>query len=130
MAEALLLAILLHRDPALVSAVYTMGGLDAVVVVEHESQFHERAWRKEPEGTSYGLFQLYDLCHKQWREDVLLHIATGVGFLEKCKAQSGGNLARAYSRYNSGNERTSLAVGKRLERRRDSLALWLWRHLR
>ena len=129
MAEALLLASLLHRPSGLVDAVYQAGGLDSVSVVECESQFNEKAWRREPEGTSYGLFQLYSKYHEQYRDDLLLHIVAGVSFLAQCIAK-GGSLARAYSIYNSGTTWKSIKQGREVERRRDSWAMYLWRHLR
>ena len=151
---ALMLAALLHRDPSLVACVYEMGGLDAVVVVEYESQFNPRAWRRETEGTSWGLFQLYSKCHKQYRDDLLLHIVAGVEFLKECEIRAEGqeactwasrmdpdgtntdasptahSLAIAYSIYNSGSPWKSIAKGRAVERKRDSLALYLWRRLR
>ena len=100
MIEALLLAALLHRDPALVACVYDMGGLDAVVVVEYESQFNPRAWRREARGTSWGLFQLYSKCHEQYRDDPLLHIVAGVAFLKECEMRGGRVWARNGARSN------------------------------
>ena len=128
--EALLLAALLGAPPGLVSTVYAMSGLDGVVVVAHESQFHERALRIERDrdgwaiGTSWGLFQLFDVHHEQHRDDLLWHIVVGTEFLSKCK--QGRTLAQAYSVFNSGNERTSIAVGRRIERRRDELARFIY----
>ena len=148
MIEALLLAALLHRDPALVACVYEMGGLDAVVVVEYESQFNPRAWRREAGGTSWGLFQLYSKCHEQYRDDPLLHIVAGVAFLRECKLRAAAvnptgfiegsssprslpaSLAIAYSIYNSGSPWRSIEKGRAVERKRDSLALFLWRRMR
>jgi hypothetical protein len=125
-----MLAALLHRPPGLVTTVYAMGGLDAVAVVEMESQFRVTAFRTEPDGTSYGLFQLYDKYHPQYRYNLLLHITTGVRFLEECKA--GRSYAMAVAVYNGGKcpGEYSLAWGKRVERKRNSLAMYLWRRLR
>jgi hypothetical protein len=133
-AEALMLAALLHRPAPLVDAVYQYAGLDGVAVVEYESQFHDRAFRIERDadgwaiGTSWGLWQLFDRCHKQYREDLLFHIVTGAEFWAKCKA--GRGIAEAYSVWNSGNPRSSLAKGKVVERKRDAMAMFLWRRLR
>jgi hypothetical protein len=129
--EALLLAAYLHRSPALVSTVFDMGGLDAVAVVECESNFNETARREEPGGTSYGLFQLYDRYHPQYRTDLLMHIVEGVRFLEECK--EGRTLAQAVSVYNGGKNpgEYSRRWGKRVERKRDELSRWLaWRELK
>jgi len=127
---ALMLAALLHKPAGLVDAVYQAGGLDAVAVVETESQFNERAWRMEPEGTSYGLFQLYSKCHEQYRGDVLLHIVAGCAFLSQCLAKGGGSLAKGYSIFNSGTSWKSIDKGRKLERRRDSWAMYIYRRLR
>jgi hypothetical protein len=126
---ALLLALLLHRPPALVASVYEAAGLDGVAVVECESQFNPRALRREPRGhTSWGLFQLDDEWHAQHRGDLLLHIVTGAAFLAQCKR--GVTFAQAVSLYNSGSVDGNLTWGRYVERRRDSLALYLWRRMR
>jgi hypothetical protein len=146
----MMLAIYLNAPIGLVSTVFDMGGIDAVCVVYYESRFNERAWRREREGSSWGLFQLYDKYHEQYRDDLLLHIVTGVAFLEECKttaltcrgprdtAQNKGisgcnqrhSLAVAYSVWNSGSPRRSIAKGREVERLRDGMAKWLWLRLR
>ena len=74
----MMIAALLHRPPGLVDAVWRSGGLEAVAVVEMESQFNPRAWRREPRGhTSWGLWQIDDEWHPQHRDDLLLHIVEG-----------------------------------------------------
>lgn len=118
---ALLIAIFLHHPPDYIQCVLEIGGIDAVAVVEYESRFNPRAWRREIDGTSWGLFQLYDKCHKQYREDILLHIVAGTEFLAECKKVSGGSLARAYSIYNSGTSWISIKKGRQVERLRDRL---------
>jgi hypothetical protein len=128
---AMLLAFVLHRDPALVYAVYEAGGLDAVAVVECESQFCISAWRREPDGaTSYGLFQLDSKYHKQYRDDPMMHIVTGVSFLAECKQER--TFAQSVAVYNGGARpgRYSVDWGRKVERKRNSLALFLWRRLR
>lgn len=136
MAEAILLAALLHRPALLVDAVYQMAGIDGVAVVEMESQFHERAFRVERDadgvaiGTSYGLFKLFDKYHPQYRDDLLLHLAYGAGFWRECKARAGGDIARAYSIWNSGNSKTSIVKGIKVERKARSLEKYLWMKLR
>lgn len=148
MAEAaLLIAMLLGRPPGLVSTVYDMAGLSGVVVCEYESQFNERAWRRETGGTSWGLWQLYSKCHEQYRDDLLLHIVAGAVFWNECKMgtvshlrQAGRSyesgvsvplsIAAAYSIFNSGNPWSSLEKGREVERKYRSLCLYLWRRLR
>jgi hypothetical protein len=119
---AVLLALLLHQSPGIVSTVLDMGGIDAVAVVTCESQWNERAWRREPDGSSWGLFQLYDKFHPQYRDDLLLHIATGCEFLDKCKAEAHGNFREAVSLYNSGTLYGNPKWAKYVERKRDWLA--------
>ena len=128
---ALLLASFLHAPAGLIATVYDMGGIDAVAVVTFESQWNVRAWRVEVRGhTSFGLFQLDDEWHPQYRDDVLLHIATGVEFLGECKSVSGGSLARAFSIYNSGTSWRSIAKGREVEKLRAAMEWWLFIHLR
>ncbi len=124
-AEALMLAALLHRSTGLVSTIYVMGGLDAVAVVECESQFNEKCWRREPRGhTSWGLFQIDDEFHPQHRNDLLLHIVEGVTFLAWCKTK-GKDFRTAIYWYNG-----SWIWARYVERRRDSWMMYLWRRLR
>jgi hypothetical protein len=127
---ALLLAALLHRDPNLVSEVYWMAGLDGVSVVECESQFNPRALRVEPRGhTSFGLWQIDNEWHEQYRGNLLLHIDKGAEILRDC---AGRDLSTKVSHYNGGDfpGAYSIAWGKTVEKRRDSLALYLWRRMR
>ena len=126
MLEIVLLAAVLNRQPLLVKAVYDCGGLDAVALVECESDFDPRAKRKEPRGhTSWGLFQLDDEWHKQHRDNLSLHIWEGVWFLTQCKIASKDNLAGAVQLYNG-----SRVWGRVVEKKRNSLAMYLWRHER
>jgi hypothetical protein len=150
---ALFIALLLGRPPGLVATVYEMAGLSGVVVCDYESQFNEKAWRREAEGTSWGLWQLYSKCHPQYRDDLLLHLAYGADFWNKCIARSGVcrkdegdhrlpttfgannppprfSIARAYSIYNSGSPTRSIEKGRAVQRRYESLAMYLWRRMR
>jgi hypothetical protein len=128
---ALLLSSLLHRPPELVLDVYIAGGLDAVAVVEMESEFNPKALRREPRGhTSYGLFQLDNEWHPQHRDNLTLHIAEGAWFLQDCMAREGGDFVRAVSRYNSGSPTKSRAWGERVLRERNRLEWWLYIRLR
>lgn len=126
MLEALLLAAFLNRSPVLVQQVYAAGGLDAVALVECESNFNPQAVRREPRGhSSYGLFQLDNEWHKQWQGDLSRHIATGAAFLAECKARK-KTLAEAVRLYNG-----SYQWGRRVEAKRDELVRWLrWREIR
>jgi hypothetical protein len=53
-----------------------------------------------------------------------MHIADGAAFLAECKERA-GRLRYAVEMYNG-----SPAWGRHVERKRDSLALYVWRHLR
>jgi len=137
---AILLALYLHAPVGLVTVIYDTSGLDGVALVWCESRFNPRALRREPRGhTSFGLFQLDDEYHKQYRGNLTAHIAEGERFLEECKGgrerhstvspaggRSGGHapsLSLAVARYNG-----SLAWGLIVEAKRDELARWLaWR---
>jgi hypothetical protein len=123
LAEAVLIASLLHRPLYLVDAVYNAGGVDATALVECESHFNAHAWRREIRGhSSWGLFQLDDEYHPQWRDNVLRHIAEGVLFLDDCKAKA-PRLRYAVMLYNG-----SLAWGIEVERKRDYIVRWIWNH--
>jgi hypothetical protein len=125
LAEAVLLAAILHAPYAYVELVYSWGGLDAVCVVNYESQFNPRCRRAEPEGDSFGLFQLYSKYHKQYRTDIVRHVIAGSAFLAGCK-RKGGTLAKGYSVYNSGTTWKSIKAGREVERRRDELARFVY----
>lgn len=119
-----------------VTAVYHAGGLDAVAVVSWEDPRWdvnaicvERDRAGNIIGTSFGLFMLFDCYHRQWRGDIGRHIQDGAAFLVECKRR-GPSLACAYSWYNSWSPMRSLAAGRKVERMRDSLAMYLWRNLR
>lgn len=165
---ALLIAMLLHRPVGLVSTVYDMAGLSGVCVVEYESQFNEKAWRREARGgTSWGLWQLWSECHPQYRDDLLMHLVYGAEFWKACleKANMSGvvrgtsirqttaelddqvigrphegcgngerhhsfSIARAYSIWNSGSPWRSIEKGKAVERKYNSLAMYLYRRMR
>jgi hypothetical protein len=131
MAEAaLLVALLLHRPPELVAEVWWMAGLEGVAVVEYESQFNPRACRREEAGgTSWGLWQLWDHCHKQQRDNLLLHCGTGAMFWKRC-LHSGGTVARGYSIYNSGSLWRSIEKGRAVQRKYESLRMYVWRRMR
>ena len=125
-AEAILCAALLHRPLPLVDLVYGVGGLDAVALVECESQFNPNALRVEPRGhTSYGLFQLDSEWHDQLRGNLQAHVYAGVLFLTLCKMKTNDELAGAVELYNG-----SRSWGYTVQKKRESLALYLWRHLR
>ena len=114
----------------IVQAVHMASGIDGVALCRMESRFYPRALRREPSGTSWGLFQLYDRYHKQSRWDIMTHIGTGAAFLAECK--QGRTFSSAVAVFNGGPHPGpySLEWGRKVEAERDSLALWLWRKLR
>jgi hypothetical protein len=124
---ALLLALYLHRDPALVQLVYEAGGVDSVTVVECESNFNPQASRREPGGTSWGLFQLYDRYHEQYRFDLGKHIEAGAAFLAELKAQY-PDFATAVAHYNGGKHpgAYSRAWGLKVAAKRGELRRVIW----
>jgi hypothetical protein len=124
-----LIALFLGRPLDYMATIYDLGGIDAIAVVEYESQFNPRAFRREIDGTSYGLFQLYDKYHVQFRNDPLSHIITGVEFLEECKEKSRGSFSRAYSIYNSGTSWISIKKGEEVEALRLKIEKFLFLHL-
>lgn len=132
MTAVLLLAVLLCRDPALVQMVYLEAGVDGVAVVEMESRFNPRAIRREGHGyTSWGLWQLDNQWHPQYRDDLAAHNREGARYLEECKEAANGDFALAVAFYNGGNHpgAYSRAWGKRVEAKRDALLSWLYLHL-
>jgi hypothetical protein len=127
---ALMLALLLHRDPGLVDTIYWMAGLDGVALVMCESQFCTYAFRREPRGhTSWGLWQIDSEWWPQWRDDILCHMAQGAAILRACP---GKTLHDRVAHYNGGEKpgKKAREWGMIVERKRDSLALYLWRRLR
>jgi hypothetical protein len=148
MAEcALLIALLLHRPPELIAFIWQpdIAGFEGVVVVIYESQFNEHALKVEAAGgTSAGLWQLWSECHEQYRDDLLIHIIAGADFWRECNYRArgitkrtmpdrvymGSVLARAYSIFNSGSPWRSIEKGRAVQRKYDSLALYLWRRMR
>jgi hypothetical protein len=127
---AAMLAAAMNRPADLIAEVYWMSGLEGVAVVEYESQFNPRAYRREAAGgTSWGLWQLWDKCHKQYRDNLLLHCGTGASFWKAC-LRSGGTVERGYSLYNSGSPWRSIEKGKCVERKYNSLRMYLWRRMR
>jgi hypothetical protein len=131
MIEAIVLGLLLHRSPLLIEEVYRSAGLDGVAVVWCESTFVTNAVRIEPRGhNSYGLFQLNNEWHPQYRDNISLHIATGSAFLASCKL--GREFSDAVAVYNGGLKPKAYSIrwGKKVEAKRNNFALYLWRHLR
>ncbi len=108
-----LIAAILGRPAPLVQKVYLSFGYDpilAVAVVEGESQFKPNALRIECDkegrkiGTSYGLFQLFDKFHPQYRDDLDAHIRYGATFLLLKIIETGGRRKAALIAYNGGEK--------------------------
>jgi soluble lytic murein transglycosylase-like protein len=75
----------------------------AVALVAVESRFRVDACRREWDGTtSYGLFQINDGWHPQYRGDLIAHCNYGARYLAECLARDKGSRPAGLSRYNSG----------------------------
>jgi hypothetical protein len=102
---ALALAILLGRDPVLVTMVWQSFPADrvlAVALVEYESGFNARLLRPAYGGsTDWGLFQLNSAWHPQYRGNLAAHIREGAGFLLVC-CMTYTSIVNALSCYQSG----------------------------
>jgi hypothetical protein len=123
---ALLIALLLHRPFGLVSTVYDMAGLSGVCVVEFESNFSVTACKREEKGgTSWGLWQLWSVCHPQYRDELLAHIVYGAEFWKACLEKScrvsvqGGRTGRQRGRQVAGGAVRfgALPLGAEVEKR-------------
>jgi hypothetical protein len=132
----LALALSLNAPPSLVDIAFEMAesggisGFDLCVMIDCESQFEEEAIRREKDGTSYGLGQLYDKYHEQFRGDVILHLVETIRtFRDDCP---GNCLSERVAHYNGGiyPKRAAKAWGRYVERRRDSKLLEVWRRVR
>ena len=75
----MLLAMVLHRPPELVRAVYEAGGVPFVALVSCENpRWDTEAVKIEPRGhTSYGLAMIDDEWWPQYRSDLIPHLAQG-----------------------------------------------------
>ena len=127
----LCIALLFHVPRGTVEFVYGTCGLEGVAVIACESQWNERAFRHEPRGhTSWGYWQIDDEWHEQHRDDVLLHLAAGAAIWQQCMDAALGNFTLAVRLYNSGSRTKAIAWSEQVRRFRDSLALYVWRHVR
>ncbi len=126
---ALLLAAYLSRPPALVQLVYDRAGVDGVAVVECESQFYPQALRREPRNhTSWGLWQIDDEWHPQYRFDLGKHNEEGARIWEEALAQAGGDFTRGVAHYNGGKHpgEYSRAWGLKVAAKRGELRRVIW----
>jgi hypothetical protein len=111
----LLIAAALGRNPFYVAMVYEnpIAQYDRVLnsaLVERESWYNPNAeefiWNKEHTGiigTSWGLYQICDLYHEQYRGNIREHIRAGAGILLGLLMREHEPLF-ALSCYNSGQE--------------------------
>jgi hypothetical protein len=132
---AALLAIYLHKPPALVELVYSAGGTEAVAIVQAESQFFPQALRVEPRGhSSWGLFAIDNEWWLQYRYDLGKHIDQGVAIMAHFSRglNPDYDFAIMVARFNGGWKpgAYSIAWGRKVERLRDDMAHYLWIHLR
>jgi hypothetical protein len=129
---AMTLALVLHRDPALVAKVWSSWGDNPplnVAVVEGESWFNPHAFRVVRDhhgkriGTAWGLYQLVDIWHEQSRDDLDAHIRTGSTFLAKCWVKNRRDVPQTLLAYNGGEDGYVAYVTAILDRVRFALLL-------
>jgi len=133
---ALVMALLLGREPFLVSSVARSFPADpalAVALVEYESGFDPTSWCYEYDsegkviGTSWGLWRLFSKYHPQHRDNLAAHIQYGAGFLLclMLAHRRGGDACYLFSlsAYNAGSEwsKKGLAYAQRVLRVYDRL---------
>ncbi len=111
MLTALLVARILCRPADLVwlvyqKAEYSVDPVVACATVEFESWFNPHAFRLERDkrgkviGTSWGLWQICDRWHPQFRENLGLHCWYGAAYLAWCIHVERGDVRRGLRRYN------------------------------
>lgn len=125
------IALLLRVPYGPVEVAYAMAGLDGVAVITCESQWNQMAFRHEPRGhTSWGLWQIDNEYHEQYRGDLLLHLVAGAVIWRDCLEKACGNFTLAVRLYNSGSRLGGLAWSDVVRSKRDTLAIYLWRKMR
>ncbi len=111
MLTAILIARILARPPDLVllvwqKAEYSVDPVVACSLVEVESWYNPRALKIERDsrgrviGTSWGLWQICDRWHPQFRDNLPLHCWYGAGYLAWCIHVERGDVRRGLARYN------------------------------
>jgi len=105
-----LISLALHRPQPLVARVYDAAPVDPVLacaVVETESWFKPTAWHANRDkagkvwSTDYGLYQLCDAFHPQYRNDLYAHVRYGGALVARLEIAAGGDRWKALAKYNT-----------------------------
>lgn len=105
------MAAFLHHSPVLIQKVYDVGGVDLVANVEMESNFKPWVVRNEGHGwNSFGLCQLNNHYHPQYRNDLKKHLEEGNKILLDCLRKAKGNFALAIAHYNGGTHPPAYSI--------------------
>jgi hypothetical protein len=106
-----------NPSPDLISKVWNMARakqLDPETIVSLVSLETKGTWDPNivaDDTHGFGLFQLDDRYHKQFREDLDAHINYGLDFFKNLLSRSKDDYSKALSRYNTGNEQAGLTNG-------------------
>ena len=128
----LLMATFLHHPVWLVEKAYNVGGINLVTNVEMESNFRPNVVRNEGRGwNSFGLCQLNNHYHPQYRNNLRKHLEEGNKFLLDCMKVAKNNFAVAIAHYNGGTHppKVSYDWGKKVEKKRTQILHYIeWRN--
>jgi hypothetical protein len=130
----LLMATFLHHPASLVQKVYDVGGINLVTNVEMESNFKPTVVRNEGHGwNSYGLGQICNHYHSQYRNNLQKHIEESNRILLDGMRVAKGNFAVAVAHYNGGTHPTAYSFrwGKKVEKKKMQILYYIaWRNMR
>jgi len=105
-----LIALALHRPQTLVARVYDAALVDPVLacaVVEYESWYKVDAWHGNYDksgklvSTDWGLYQLNNLYHPQYRNDLYAHVRYGGALVARLEIAADGDRWKALRGYNT-----------------------------
>lgn len=127
----LLMATFLHHPVWLVQKAYDVGGINLVANFEMESNFRPNVVRNEGHGwNSYGLGQINNHYHPQYRNNLQKHIEEANKILLNCMKVAKGNFPIAIAHYNGGTHppKCSYKWGRKVaEKKRQILYYIAWR---
>jgi hypothetical protein len=127
-----LMATFLHHAPALVQKVYDVGGINLVSNVEMESHFNPTVVRNEGHGwNSYGLGQINNHYHNQYRNNLQKHIEEANRILLDGMRVAKDNFAVAVAHYNGGTNPPpySFRWGLKVAKKRAEILYYIaWRN--
>lgn len=130
---AMMLSLLFNKPYGIVETGLYFAGVDGTAVLSMEGQFNPKAFRREPRGhTSRGPWQIDDEWWPQWPNDLMLHLAQGAAIWKMYSDQHPNDFAMAVACYNGGDHPGAYSRwwGRKVKARRDSIELYIWRHLR